>query len=80
MAHGARMPWYPTVNLVRQTVRGDWTPSAMSGKGLVQSLKTRGVTFVAILPAFAITHCSVKFGFDVILQYRDPEFRIDRTR
>jgi tetratricopeptide (TPR) repeat protein len=24
MAHGARMPWYPTVNLVRQTVRGDW--------------------------------------------------------
>jgi ADP-heptose:LPS heptosyltransferase len=37
MAHGARMLWYPTVNLVRQTVRGDWTSVCHDvAKGLVQ--------------------------------------------
>ena len=35
MAQGARMPWYPTVNLVRQTVRGDW---ASVCRDVVQSL------------------------------------------
>ena len=40
MAHGARMPWYATVNLVRQTVRGDWASVCRDvAKGLVQSLK-----------------------------------------